>query len=37
MCRTGDPAIDVEVMGSHCGLAFNPFVYQIIAQRLAGR
>ena len=37
MCRTGDPEIDIEVMGSHCGLAFNPFVYQTIGQRLAAR
>jgi triacylglycerol lipase len=34
VCATGDPAIDVEVSGSHCGLAFNPSVYQILGQRL---
>jgi len=35
VCLTGDPAIDVEVTGSHCGLAFNPSVYHTIGQRLA--
>jgi triacylglycerol lipase len=35
VCLTGDPAIDVEVKGSHCGLAFNPAVYQVIARRLS--
>ncbi len=34
-CRTGDPNIDVEVSGTHTGLAFNPAVYNIIGQRLA--
>lgn len=34
-CRTGDPAIDVEVTGTHAGLAFNPSVYSTIAHRLA--
>jgi len=34
-CILGDPAIDVEVPGTHIGLAFNPSVYQTIAQRLA--
>ncbi len=33
-CITGDPQVDVEVLGSHSGLAFNPFVYQLIATRL---
>ena len=33
-CITDDPAIDVEVPGTHIGLAFNPSVYQTIAQRL---
>ncbi len=34
-CITGDPSIDVEVPGTHLGLAFNPSVYHIIANRLA--
>jgi len=34
VCTTGDPAIDVEVTGTHTGLAFNAAVYQILAQRL---
>jgi PGAP1-like protein len=35
-CCTGDSKIDVEVSGTHTGLAFNPAVYSTIAQRLAG-
>lgn len=34
-CITGDPAIDVEVPGTHIGLAFNVAVYSVLAQRLA--
>lgn len=34
-CRTGDPAIDAEVKGTHAGLVFNPAVYRIIAERLS--
>jgi len=34
-CRTGDPAKDFEVPGTHIGLAFNASVYTIIAKRLA--
>ena len=34
-CRTGDKKVDVEVSGTHAGLAFNPKVYTIIATRLA--
>jgi pimeloyl-ACP methyl ester carboxylesterase len=34
-CVTGDPARDVEVPGTHVGLAFNRFVYRAIADRLA--
>jgi triacylglycerol lipase len=34
-CITRDPGIDVEVPGTHAGLAFNPRVYSIIAERLA--
>ena len=33
-CITGDPDIDFEVPGTHIGLAFNPTVYGIIADRL---
>lgn len=35
VCITGNPEIDVEVTGTHCGLAFNPEVYKIISNRLA--
>jgi len=35
VCMTGDPAIDVEVSGTHCGLAFNPAVYRVLGHRLA--
>lgn len=34
-CRTGNPTIDVEVAGTHAGLAFNAEVYQVMACRLA--
>jgi triacylglycerol lipase len=34
-CVTEDPEIDREVSGTHIGLAFNPRVYVIVAQRLA--
>ena len=34
-CITGDPEVDCEVPGTHMGLAFNPSVYTIIAERLA--
>ena len=34
-CRTGNPKVDVEVKGTHTGLAFNPAVYRVIAERLA--
>lgn len=33
-CITGDPSLDVEVPGTHIGLAFNPAVYETIARRL---
>lgn len=36
-CITDDPARDVEVPGTHIGLAFNPSVYDTIARRLAAR
>jgi pimeloyl-ACP methyl ester carboxylesterase len=35
VCITGDPAIDIEVKGTHCGLAWNPQVYKLIAERLS--
>jgi pimeloyl-ACP methyl ester carboxylesterase len=34
-CRTGNSDIDVEVGGTHAGLAFNPRAYTAIARRLA--
>jgi pimeloyl-ACP methyl ester carboxylesterase len=34
-CRTGNRKVDVEVGGTHAGLAFNPLVYAAIADRLA--
>lgn len=34
VCLTGDPAVDFEVSGTHCGLAWNAEVYRIIAKRL---
>lgn len=34
-CVTGNPDHDIEVTGTHIGLAFNPNVYRIIAERLA--
>ena len=34
VCVTDDPAENFEVKGTHMGLAFNPDVYRLIAQRL---
>ncbi len=34
-CRTGRCGCDFQVPGTHIGLAFNPSVYTIIAERLA--
>jgi pimeloyl-ACP methyl ester carboxylesterase len=34
-CVNDDPDTDIEVVGTHVGLAFNPFVYHAIALRLA--
>jgi pimeloyl-ACP methyl ester carboxylesterase len=34
-CINDDPETDAEVVGTHIGLAFNPFVYRLIALRLA--
>ncbi len=35
VCVNDDPATNFEVSGTHVGLAFNPAVYKLIAQRLA--
>lgn len=34
-CRTGMRDVDVEVPGTHAGLAFNPSVYRVVGDRLA--
>lgn len=34
MCVTGDAGKDREVLGTHVGLAFNPFVYRELAEFL---
>jgi pimeloyl-ACP methyl ester carboxylesterase len=34
-CRTMNPEFDFEVPGTHIGMAFNPTVYAIVAERLA--
>ena len=34
-CRTMDPNVDVEVPGTHIGMAFNPAAYVVVAERLA--
>jgi pimeloyl-ACP methyl ester carboxylesterase len=34
-CVTGHPKKDVEVSGTHIGLAFSPLAYGVIAERLA--
>ncbi|HXZ12123.1 MAG TPA: alpha/beta fold hydrolase [Candidatus Sulfotelmatobacter sp.] len=34
-CRTGNSGTDFRVSGTHMGLAFNPSVYTIVADRLA--
>lgn len=34
-CRTMDPEKDVEVPGTHIGMAFNPAAYMVLADRLA--
>jgi hypothetical protein len=34
-CKTGNAETDFPVSGTHIGLAFNPSVYTIIANRLA--
>jgi len=35
-CINDDPETDIEVPGTHVGLAFNPQVYKHIAHFLAG-
>jgi len=37
VCVTGDPEVDREVSATHIGLVFNPTVYAIVAERLAGK
>jgi triacylglycerol lipase len=34
-CMTMDPEVDVEVPGTHIGMAFNPAAYTVVAERLA--
>ena len=34
-CRTMNPDVDVEVSGTHIGMAFNPTAYAVVAERLA--
>jgi pimeloyl-ACP methyl ester carboxylesterase len=35
VCINNDPKTNFEVAGTHCGLAWNPEVYRIIAEQLA--
>ena len=34
-CMTRNPEVDVEVPGTHVGMAFNPLAYSVVAERLA--
>lgn len=34
-CMTMNPEVDVEVPGTHIGMAFNPAAYTVVAERLA--
>ena len=34
-CMTMNPQVDVEVPGTHIGMAFNPAAYSVVADRLA--
>jgi pimeloyl-ACP methyl ester carboxylesterase len=34
VCVNDDPATDVEVQSTHIGMVFNPWVYELIANRL---
>jgi triacylglycerol lipase len=36
-CMTGDAAVDFEVSATHIGMVFNPIVYRLVAERLAGQ
>jgi pimeloyl-ACP methyl ester carboxylesterase len=36
VCVNGDPETDVEVAGTHVGMAVNPAAYRVIGARLAG-
>jgi pimeloyl-ACP methyl ester carboxylesterase len=35
VCINDDPATDVEVQSTHIGMVFNPWVFELIADRLA--
>ena len=35
VCMNDDPSTNVEVQSTHIGLVFNPWVYELIANRLA--
>lgn len=35
VCVNDDPATNVEIQSTHIGLVFNPWVYELIADRLA--
>jgi len=35
VCINDDPATNVEVQSTHLGMVFNPWVYELIARRLA--
>jgi hypothetical protein len=35
VCVNDDPSTNVEVQSTHIGLVFNPWVYELIAERLA--
>jgi pimeloyl-ACP methyl ester carboxylesterase len=34
-CMTMNPEVDVEIPGTHIGMAFNPAAYAVVAERLA--
>lgn len=36
-CQTGQPGVDIEVVGTHIGLPFNATVFRHIAERLADK
>ena len=36
-CLDDDPLLNIEVKGTHVGLAFNPQVYRVISRLLAGQ